>query len=221
MRDATAAGAATVEALSLTTQGGDRLRLLSQRAGATHRGALGEAREVGGGRMKAPCDLGEPRAGGRGWYDSDVTIYDELQGVLGALDAAKVPYALVGGLAVAVWGAPRATKDIDLLVRRHDIPKALDAVRHRGFSLAALPFEFKDGTEVQRVNKIDPDGDLMILDLMIVDANLEEVWASRIQLPFGERDVTVVSRDALIGMKARAARPQDLMDIQNLKDIDR
>jgi hypothetical protein len=33
--------------------------------------------------------------------------------------------------------------------------------------------------------------------------------------------VTVVSRDALIGMKARAARPQDIMDIQNLKDIDR
>jgi hypothetical protein len=30
-----------------------------------------------------------------------------------------------------------------------------------------------------------------------------------------------VSREALIGMKARAARPQDIMDIQNLKDGDR
>ena len=70
--------------------------------------------------MKAPHGHGGPR-----WYDSVVTIYDELQGVLGALDAANVPYALVGGIAVAVWGSPRATKDIDLLVRRNDIPRAL------------------------------------------------------------------------------------------------
>jgi hypothetical protein len=30
-----------------------------------------------------------------------------------------------------------------------------------------------------------------------------------------------VSREALIGMKARAARPQDIADVQNLRDIDR
>jgi hypothetical protein len=31
----------------------------------------------------------------------------------------------------------------------------------------------------------------------------------------------VVSREALIAMKAMAARPQDVADIQNLKDGDR
>jgi hypothetical protein len=30
-----------------------------------------------------------------------------------------------------------------------------------------------------------------------------------------------VSRDALIGIEARVARPQDIVDIQNLKDFDR
>ena len=34
-----------------------------------------------------------------------------------ALERAKVPYALCGGLAVALHGFPRATKDIDLLSR--------------------------------------------------------------------------------------------------------
>jgi hypothetical protein len=71
------------------------------------------------------------------------------------------------------------------------------------------------------VNKVDKSGDLMTLDLMIVDKNLESVWASRTRLPFGGGQVWVVSRDALIGMKARAARPHDLMDIQNLKEGDR
>jgi hypothetical protein len=154
-------------------------------------------------------------------YDSAVTLYDELRGVLARLDEAGVEYALIGGLAVAVWGAPRATKDIDLLVRREDLPRALEAIRTAGFTLAAFPFEFKDGSEVQRVNKVDAAGNMMTVDFMLVDKNLEPAWTSRMRLPFAERQVVVVARDALVAMKARAARPQDLADIQNLKDIDR
>jgi hypothetical protein len=150
-----------------------------------------------------------------------VNLYDELRGVLQALDENGIDYALVGALAVAVWGAPRATRDIDLLVRPEALDPALSAVRGRGFTLEGLPFEFKDGTEMRRVNKLDAQGDLMTLDLVLVDKNLEPVWDSRIRLPFADRHVVVVSRDALIAMKAQAARPQDLMDIQNLKDLDR
>ena len=150
-----------------------------------------------------------------------MNLYEELRGVLAALDGASVDYALVGALAVAVWGAPRATKDIDLLVRAEDLPRAMEAVRSLGFTLEALPFQFKDGSELQRVNKVDAAGHLMTVDFMLVDPNLEPVWNSRTRLPFAEGQVAVVSRDALIGMKARAARPQDLIDIQNLKDLDR
>jgi hypothetical protein len=90
-----------------------------------------------------------------------------------------------------------------------------------GFTVQGLPFEFKDGTRVQRVNKVDAAGNLMTVDFMMVDENLEAIWKTRRRLPFADREVTVISRDALIGMKGRAARPQDLMDVQNLKDIDR
>jgi hypothetical protein len=50
-----------------------------------------------------------------------VDLHDELVSLVGALDAAGVDYALIGGLAVAVWGVPRFTQDIDLLVRREDL----------------------------------------------------------------------------------------------------
>lgn len=150
-----------------------------------------------------------------------MTIYDELRSLLQALDAANVEYALVGALAVAVWGAPRATKDIDLLVQPQDLDRAIGLAKARGFTLEALPIAFKDGTELRRINKVDASGDHLTLDLMIVDSNLAEPWRSRVRLPFGDGQVTVVSRAALIGMKARAARPQDLADIQNLEDIDR
>jgi hypothetical protein len=150
-----------------------------------------------------------------------VDLFEELTTVLRALDTAAVDYALVGGLAVAVWGAPRATKDIDLLLRREDLPRAMAAVALHGFTLAALPFEFKDGSELQRVSRVDPAGQVMTLDFMIVDRNLEPAWASRTRLSFAGGTVSVVARDALIAMKAGAGRPQDLMDIQNLQDLDR
>jgi hypothetical protein len=149
-----------------------------------------------------------------------VTLYDELRVVLEALDQAGVEYALIGGLAVAVWGAPRATKDIDLLVLRDDLTRAKEALRGRGFTREALPFQFKDGCEVHRINKVDAAGNLMTVDLMMVDANLEAAWQGRTRLPLDEREVVVISRQGLIAMKARAARPQDLADIQNLQEID-
>jgi len=55
------------------------------------------------------------------------------------LDDAGVDYALVGALAVAVWGAPRTTKDLDLLVRLKDLERARTAVRAKGFTLDAFP----------------------------------------------------------------------------------
>lgn len=150
-----------------------------------------------------------------------MTLYEELEAVLTALHNGGIDYALVGGLAVAVWGAPRATKDIDLLIRREDLSRAKAAIAASGVTLEGLPFEFKDGTEMHRVNKVGPAGDLMTVDFIVVDKNLESVWTTRTRLPFGGGEVQVASRASLIAMKALAARPQDLMDIQNLQDIDR
>lgn len=53
-----------------------------------------------------------------------------LQSISAALDEAGVPYCVIGGNAVAAWvasvddGAVRATKDVDLLIRRDDLARA-------------------------------------------------------------------------------------------------
>src|SRR5256886_14663518 len=58
----------------------------------------------------------------------DVT--DRLQRITSALDGGGVTYALVGGQAVALWvatkdpAAVRTTKDVDVLLRREDLPRA-------------------------------------------------------------------------------------------------
>lgn len=55
------------------------------------------------------------------------------------LEHDHVPYALVGGMAVATWvarvdeAAVRNTRDVDLLIRREDLPRATAALAQAGF----------------------------------------------------------------------------------------
>jgi hypothetical protein len=149
-----------------------------------------------------------------------VNLFDELTSVVGALSDAKVEYALVGGLAVAVWGAPRATKDIDLLVQPESLDAAKRTVRALGYTLEAGPMQFRDGMEVHRVNKVR-EGKLMTLDFLLVNQNLQDAFASRHQRELQGFSLMVVSRDALIGMKLTAGRPQDQADVVKLQEQDR
>jgi hypothetical protein len=56
-----------------------------------------------------------------------------------ALDQAGIPYAVVGGNAVAAWvsrvdeAAVRNTQDVDILIRRQDLPAAVEAMSKAGF----------------------------------------------------------------------------------------
>jgi hypothetical protein len=61
-----------------------------------------------------------------------------------ALETGGVPYAVIGGNAVAAWvsqvdeGAVRNTRDVDILIRREDLPKAIQAMEAVGFVYANL-----------------------------------------------------------------------------------
>src|SRR6266568_6907330 len=66
-------------------------------------------------------------------------VRERLLRASAALDQAGVPYAVVGGNAVASWvatvdeGAVRNTRDVDLLVRRSDLPTITTALEQAGF----------------------------------------------------------------------------------------
>ena len=147
-------------------------------------------------------------------------LAQEFERLIAALEDEGLPYALAGGLAVAVWGAPRATKDIDLLVE----PRQLDAVRQcarrLGYTVEARPMTFRDGMELHRLSKLEGQESLT-LDLILVGQSLEHAWRSRQRVATLHGELWVVSRQALIDMKALAARPQDLFDIERLQEADR
>jgi len=66
-------------------------------------------------------------------------VRDRLLRAARALDATQVPYAIVGGNAVAAWvsrvdeAAVRNTRDVDILLRRADFERARQALDAAGF----------------------------------------------------------------------------------------
>jgi hypothetical protein len=137
-----------------------------------------------------------------------------------ALRNANLPFAVCGGLAMAIHGHPRATQDIDILIREENLNEVLEVAKAVGFWIPSGKMPFKAKTplamEIYRVSKAVGEK-LIPLDLMLVSPALEEVWNGRISGQIGDVDCTVVSTDGLIRMKEIAARTQDLADIEKLR----
>jgi hypothetical protein len=146
--------------------------------------------------------------------------YDELLGIIDALSLAGREYAVCGGIALAIHGHPRFTKDIDLLVRGEDLEAIRKAVAARGFTVEGgrIPFGLgrPDERVVYRVSKV-AGRDVLTLDLLLVNRTLEEVWADRRVARWQGRDLQVVSREGLVKMKRLAGRDQDMVDLRRLE----
>jgi hypothetical protein len=146
-------------------------------------------------------------------------LESELDLVRDALDAEGIEYALCGGLAMAVHGAPRATVDIDLLIKPEDQLLAETAAVPLGYKIKAKPMSFSAGAvEIRRVSKIDPtDGEVMILDLLLVTPAVAPTWEGRQHVPWRGRQLSVVSKEGLIALKVFRSSDQDRADIARLR----
>src|SRR5580698_2089657 len=93
-----------------------------------------------------------------GWERSIMAaekVKERLRRATRALDAAGIRYAVVGGNAVAEWvsrvdeEATRNTKDVDILIRRDDLPTVRAALEAVGFIYYLLVDKvvFIDGPE--------------------------------------------------------------------------
>jgi hypothetical protein len=148
-----------------------------------------------------------------------VDLYAEMCALVRGLDEAGVEYALCGGLALAVHGVTRATRDIGILAQQADLEIVRKVARGRGFTIEILLMPFSGGLSLQRFTKLEgpePVG----LDVLLINDELEPVWMSRTQVAFDDGSICVVSKTGLITLKRKAGRPQDLLDIQLLEELD-
>jgi hypothetical protein len=147
-------------------------------------------------------------------------LLDELVVLIEALERDGIEYALCGGLAMAVWGLPRATIDIDLLIQPESLPAVERVAASVGYTLKARPMTFSAGAIViHRVTKIDPDGgDVLMLDLLLVTPPVLDAWQNRTRVEWDHGVISVVSREGLVTLKSFRGSGTDLDDIKRLKE---
>jgi uncharacterized nucleotidyltransferase DUF6036 len=144
-----------------------------------------------------------------------------------ALDRARVPYALVGGFAVALHGAVRGTVDVDLVIRLREadfqrtenVLKALE-FQSRLPLTASEVFRFREeyvrNRNLLAWTFINPSRASEIVDIALTE-DLAGMQVKKIALQ--NQIVRVASIADLIRMKQGTGRPQDREDVRALKRL--
>jgi hypothetical protein len=150
-----------------------------------------------------------------------LNLYEEFKLLVAKLSEQNIDYALCGGLAMAIYGVPRATVDIDLLILTESLEKVITLAKQLGYTFEAKPMTFARGDiEIRRISKVDPDsGDVLILDLLLVTPAITSAWDSKIEVEWESGKLRVVSREGLIMLKTLRSSGQDLDDIKRLKEV--
>jgi hypothetical protein len=148
-------------------------------------------------------------------------VRERLLRAAAALERAGIPYAVVGGNAVAAWvsrvdeAAVRNTRDVDLLVRRADLDAAAEALAAAGFvHRHAMGVDlFLEGPEAKARDavhvvfageKVRPDYALPAPDVLEADA---------------APGFRVVALDALVRMKLTSFRDRDRVHLRDMLEL--
>lgn len=150
-----------------------------------------------------------------------------IHDVCAALENAKIPYAIVGGYAVALHGVIRGTIDIDIAIHwtQKNLEKVENALKQMGL-VSLIPieannlFHFRDEYIQKRHliawNFYDPKNPVNQVDI-IINYDLKDAHTKTINTSSGK--VKVLSREDLIVMKTASGRPQDLEDVKALENL--
>jgi len=144
-----------------------------------------------------------------------------LRRVTETLNAASVPYAIVGGNAVQHWVAQvdesvvRNTRDVDIILNRTDLPAAIAALEKEGFLYrrAAGVSMFLDGPDAKARDAVQVvfAGEKVQEDYPEPVPNIDsyELMAAARTLPF----------EALVRMKLTSFRRKDQVHIQDMISV--
>lgn len=145
-------------------------------------------------------------------------VRERLLRAADALNRAGVPYAVVGGNAVASWvatideGAVRNTRDVDILVRRDDLPAVTSALEQAGFVRDEVldVIMFRDGEEGK------PSEAIHLLFAGEKTRPEHPLPAPEIETVDDPAAFPVITLESLVLMKLMSNRRKDLVHLDDL-----
>lgn len=153
------------------------------------------------------------------YFAGEGRLHRALRRLAERLDAEGIPYALLGGLALAEYGYPRLTEDIDLLVTPTGLERFQQRLVGRGYRPAFSGAEktFRDsetGVRIEVVTTGEYPGDGLPKSVVFPDPAAPGVAVE-------VKGIRVIALEKLIELKLASGtsaphRLRDLADVQDL-----
>jgi hypothetical protein len=151
------------------------------------------------------------------YYMARGDVFTTLQNLTRCLEEEKIPYALVGGLALAAHGFVRMTQDVDVLMTREGLETFKDKFLGRGYVLA-----FSGAQKTFRDTETQVRIEILITGDYPGDGKPKPVAFPDPSIIFTERSgMRVIPMETLIELKLASGmsaphRLRDLADVQDL-----
>ena len=143
-------------------------------------------------------------------------VEKDFEELLGLLNKHKVKYCIVGAYAVAFYGRPRYTKDLDVLVEPslENGKKIIGALKEFGFDSLKL----SENDFVKKNNIVQLGYEPLRIDFInsIKGYSFKEVWENKRKGVYGRKKVFFVGLKELIKNKKLLNRNQDKVDLEIL-----
>jgi len=142
-----------------------------------------------------------------------------LRDFVSLFERLEVPYVLMGGFAVRVYGIPRPTYDVDftIAIARERLPELYRAITESGYTVPE-PYESGwidqvGGMPVVK-SRLFFEGSAIDVDIFLAESAFQnQLFARRNRQQVDDLPVWLVSPEDLILLKLIAARPRDLVDV--------
>jgi len=143
-------------------------------------------------------------------------MLNRLQDVFRCFQKHNVKYLVIGGIASVLYGVPRATFDLDILIEAalDNAKRLLDALIDAGLATASLTTP-----EEILAHEITIFKDKVRIDVQTSTpgASFNKAWKHREIMNYKGQEFFVVSKADLISSKRAAGRDVDLQDVRLLE----
>jgi hypothetical protein len=142
----------------------------------------------------------------------------EFRELLSIFSDHKVRFLIVGGYAVMKYSEPRFTKDLDLWIAidQDNASAVYESLKEFGAPLSGLTVEdFTDTSSFYQMGRAPLRIDIL---MSIPGVEFEAAWLKREVMMLDTVALPFISREDLIKAKQASGRPQDLLDMEALKN---
>ena len=152
-------------------------------------------------------------------------LFGQFNAIVQALQATPVRYALVGGVATAIYGGVRTTRDLDLLVHPDDVEEMIRVLVQLGYHPNPLSIEYRNsGLSVRRLWKSVPGHeDILMLDLLLAQQPMHRRMLRYAKLKTGECQAMAFPKPADVALmkndpNIKLVRPADLITMKRARN---